>query len=325
MLQSILYEKRTKSFRSKSAEKYDPAVERHSWILKSQTSLDELKKEIIQNCPISFEKLESIIWHGGFFYKKKRCSQENLPPFFEKDSPIEIYYFLKEPEDIALSENMILYEDNNFLGIDKPAWLPVHGTRTSFRFSLEEKLRVYLKNQNLVAVHRLDRQTTGVCLFSKNKQATAWMQKQFKERRLNKVYSAIVKSSVQPPEKWDVECYMSRDFRELPKVFFKVDKEKNEKSKWSQTSFRLFDSQSEIHYIEAKPLTGRTHQIRVHLAHSGFPILGDELYGGASLEVESFQLNADLLEFSNPSKAEENISIKSKQSLMSSLSRSLIS
>jgi RluA family pseudouridine synthase len=287
-------------FRCDPASLYDPPSERLIW----QTEGTFPKKELGERLSARFQGLEGgsldrVFWHGGFYLNQKRRGFEEIPAIIPAGSKIEIYRFLREPEAIGVDESRILWDEAGILAVDKPAWLPVQGTRVSARFSLEETLRHFLEDPRLTAVHRLDRQTSGVVLFSKDAQAQALLGRQFDERKIRKSYLAIVSP---PPteEEWSTSGYLSRDFRRIPQVFYRLKAKKTGAGRWSETRFRRLAVRGSWALVEAEPLTGRTHQIRVHLASVGSPVLSDALYGRGSSEAERTQLHSHRISFFVP-------------------------
>jgi RluA family pseudouridine synthase len=149
-------------------------------------------------------------------------------------------------------------------------------------------------------IHRLDADTTGILLFGKSQGAVRTFGELFESRRMEKIYLAVVEGIPKQAD-WNCQLKMAPNPSEIGKV--KVDP-RNGKS--AETLFKVLESRDGRTLIEAHPVTGRTHQIRVHLAESGFPIVGDPLYGtGAKLgkkEQPQFPigLRAVFLSYNNP-------------------------
>lgn len=183
--------------------------------------------------------------------------------------------------------------------MNKAAWMPVQGTRASRRYSLEEKTRLLMNNPQLIAVHRLDRQTSGLVVFAQHAQAASYLSQQFSHKAVQKEYLAIC-PAIQGPKRWTVEGYIGRDLEKMPKIVFKFLKEKQPKFRWTQTHFECLQTKGSLELISAKPITGRTHQIRIHLSHSRQSIWGDTLYGDQfPQKAGRFQLHAHRLSFKN--------------------------
>jgi RluA family pseudouridine synthase len=179
----------------------------------------------------------------------------------------------------------IIYEDRAVLAIDKPrGWMLVphswRKTNWNLQAAIDSSMRAddyWAKSRNLKYlrhVHRLDADTSGVMLFAKSEGAMQAMSDMFESRRMEKTYLAVVEG--EPREKaWVCKLPIGPD----PLKFGKMKVDYSEEGKESETSFRVLQSNDRFTLIEASPLTGRTHQIRLHLAESGTPIMCDELYG----------------------------------------------
>ncbi len=126
-------------------------------------------------------------------------------------------------------------------------------------------------------VHRLDRATSGVMICTKNVESLKWLQKQFSQRKVVKKYIAVVEGH---PEK--KEAIIDMPIERNPK--FPATFRTGSNGKVAQTSYQVISSNENYSMLELSPLTGRTHQLRVHLKQIGHPILGDTLYDGKPFE-----------------------------------------
>ena len=179
----------------------------------------------------------------------------------------------------------ILYEDRSVLAIDKPrGWMLVpdswRETNWNLQAAIDSSMRAddfWARSRNLTYLrhaHRLDADTSGVLLFAKSDGAMPVLSDLFESRRTEKNYLAVVEG-VPREKEWTCELPLGLD----PKKFGRMRVDRTEEGRESETHFRVLQSNERFTLIEAVPLTGRMHQIRVHLAESGSPIMCDELYG----------------------------------------------
>jgi 23S rRNA pseudouridine955/2504/2580 synthase len=178
----------------------------------------------------------------------------------------------------------ILYEDEAMLVIDKPEGIAVHGG-SGVSFGVIEALRRQRPQAKFLELaHRLDRETSGVLLVGKKRLALTALHDMFREHGAgaDKRYLVLVKGrwmNTTQHVKLPLHKYLTESGERRVSV--------NPEGKASHTVFRLLARWPEMSLLEAQLKTGRTHQIRVHLAHLGFPILGDEKYGDFAAEQES--------------------------------------
>jgi len=195
-----------------------------------------------------------------------------------------------KPEQIDLPDGTlipILYEDRAVLAIDKPAgWLlaPESWDKTSRNLHLALMSSIqggeyWAKSRHLKFlrfVHRLDADTSGVLLLAKHPGAVPAYSRLFETRRVEKIYLAIVRG-VPKLQSWVCRLKLAP----LPGGAGRI-KVDSRRGKEAITHFRVLQTDRDTTLVEARPLTGRTHQIRVHLAESGHAVLGDRLYGPLS-------------------------------------------
>ena len=182
------------------------------------------------------------------------------------------------PEAIPLD---ILYEDDRSLVINKPAGMVVHpsaghssGTLVHAVLAHCSDLKGFGGEIRPGVVHRLDRDTSGIIIMAKDEKAHAFLQKQFKSRELDKRYLALTDGKPPTPT-GRIEAPIGRDPLARKRMAVLTD----EKGRDAVTEYRVLEDFPRHSLIEAHPFTGRTHQIRVHLAFLKCPIVGDELYG----------------------------------------------
>lgn len=200
------------------------------------------------------------------------------------------------PENVPLD---VIYEDADCLILNKPANMVVHpsvghdqGTLVHAVLGYAPDLTGIGEEKRPGVVHRLDKDTSGLIIFSKNDQAHQWLQRQFKDRKVEKTYLAITDG--QPPTPTGrIEAGIGRD----PKQRQRMAAMPQGKSRKAITIYHEIERFSQHSLLELRPITGRTHQIRVHLAFIGAPVLGDRVYGKrkVSIPVERQMLHASRL------------------------------
>ena len=184
------------------------------------------------------------------------------------------------PPDV---KGITIYEDENVLVINKPAGLL---SMAKGEWTLEPTLEDYG-----LLVHRLERDTSGVVILAKNEATQKYLRKQFQDRKAHKVYYAIVEGKLKLPEA-KIDLPIERSLKS-PTTFMV-----SPAGKPSVTFYKTIQSNSKYSLLELRPITGRTHQLRVHLKYLGHPILGDRVYGDTS--ADRLYLHAALLEITIP-------------------------
>jgi 23S rRNA pseudouridine1911/1915/1917 synthase len=200
-------------------------------------------------------------------------------------------------EDIPLS---ILYEDPSVVAIDKPAGMVVHagagvhsGTVVNallHRFSLLSSIGGDLRPG---IVHRLDRFTTGVLLVAKTDAAHRDLADQFQSRKVEKVYLTLVEGALTGSGR--IQKPIARDPRNRARMTARLDS-----GRTALTDWKMLESFTGFTFLEIRIGTGRTHQIRAHMAALGHPVAGDRLYGGKPSPWNRYFLHAHRLGFRSP-------------------------
>ncbi len=201
----------------------------------------------------------------------------------------------------------VLFRDASLLAVAKPAGLAAHPT-VGGRPNALDQVRKLLSGPGgegePILLHRLDADTTGVLLFALTSAANRELSRQFADREVEKVYLALVGGN--PPERFRVENHLQPGRRGRTEAVLSGGQH-------AETAFRTLELGSGFALVEARPHTGRTHQIRVHLADMGHPLLGDTLYGGSAalssggdwLRAPRHLLHAQRLAFRHPESREK--------------------
>ncbi len=198
---------------------------------------------------------------------------------------IEIVLF--EPQSHGLDP---LLATDDFLIFDKPSGILVHPNKTQSPYTLLDEIR-YHSGQDANAVHRIDQETSGLVLASRHKKAETILKSAFEQKQIRKSYLAWVSGKIKSDFEVDVPIRINQDYSTTKHKVF-VD---GSKGKEAKTLFEVieYDKQLDATLLRCIPLTGRTHQIRVHLFHVKHPILGDPIYT-TTFEVTTSYLEGTL-------------------------------
>ena len=201
------------------------------------------------------------------------------------------------PQDIQLS---VVYEDDNVLVVDKPAGMVVHpapghpvGTLVNALLGRMPELAQTEDGLRPGIVHRLDRDTSGLMVVAKNRQAHDYVARQLKNRAVRKVYTALVEGLLEPSE-GTIAAPIGRDPRNRKRMAIVQG------GRDAETAYRVVERLLGFTLVEAYPKTGRTHQIRVHFASLGHPLAGDGVYGARDVWLRRHFLHAGVLGFRLP-------------------------
>jgi RluA family pseudouridine synthase len=203
---------------------------------------------IAQKLTLSKNKAKQLLDRRLVFVNKKRVWIASYQ--LNKGDVIEVV--TRETASQEFKEDSILLKDNQYLIVSKPPDIVTNGPE-----SLEEQLRAYFQDSHIQAVHRLDKDTSGVVIFSMNKDAFERMKTLFKKNLIKKVYQVIVRGGV-------------------GKQAFTIDTPV--KGQKAVSHVKLLKRGKEASFLEINIETGRTHQIRIHLAFIGHPVIGETEY-----------------------------------------------
>lgn len=192
----------------------------------------------------------------------------------------------------------ILYEDDDVICINKPAGMPTHPSYNHHDDTLANALSYYYREKGVPfvfrAVNRLDRETSGVVLVAKNRSASAKLSKSLQDGKFDKTYVAVV-CGVPKENTGKIVAYISR---KEGSIIFRKASETGSDSEYAETLYEVLEFYGNHTLLKVIPVTGRTHQIRVHMQYVGHPIYGDGLYG--TQKDEGLMLHASKLTFPLP-------------------------
>lgn len=268
--------------------------------------------------PISKSKGRKLIMAGVVRLNGKpvRLASKALVPGATIEADVDLRKLFDDSpsrdQEFELTPDRILFEDEDLIAVDKPPGLPSHPTVDQKRDNLLSIVQRFL-NAYVGVHHRLDRDTSGVVLFTKSQRANAPMAELFYGHRVVKTYQALTarpsKSKAEIRTQWTIKNYLGKVSSKSKRARYgAVDSN----GVLAETSFRLLAEYPRGLFIEAVPKTGRTHQIRVHLSEYGLPILGDDLYGKEPEIAPRLMLHAAQLIFPHPFTRRE-ILVKSPQ------------
>jgi 23S rRNA pseudouridine1911/1915/1917 synthase len=294
----------------------------YSFTVKKTCRLDILLREklppLMQNLSqedVSNSKIRRLITAGAVRVNGRQCRLPAELLYIGNSVSASIdsgkFFYEKQPDDIKfeITRDTVLYEDDAVIVVNKPAHFPTEATITEKRDNMHDAVVRWLWSESpelrnppyAGIMHRLDRGTSGVLLFTKQRAVNSAVHDMFEQHTVHKVYRAVVCGGNISSSEFCVDNFLGR---------ITV---KSSTGKWgivpesrgglhAHTDFRLLGEGVldgiRVLYIEARPLTGRTHQIRVHLSLLGLPIMGDELYGGHP--AERIFLHAQSLVFPHP-------------------------
>ncbi len=249
----------------------------------------------------SRQELKTVFKSGGILLNGKPAKPDILLKEGDRiDGSLPVLKSARiEPENLPLK---VIYEDKDLLVVDKPVGMVVHpgagnkkGTLVNALLGRGSSLSSVSGDQRPGIVHRLDKETSGLLLVAKNNRAHRYLQSQFESRTLSKTYTALVKGRVEFEQ-----GHISEPIDRHSKMRNKMAVSRSEKAREAETRYRVLKRFKYSTLLEVKILTGRTHQIRVHMAHLGYPVIGDELYG-TKYPGERLGLHASKIEFAHPS------------------------
>lgn len=225
-------------------------------------------------------RIYRLIREGQVRINKKRCKAETKLAIHDQIRVAPIRYEQKEQTTAAVSDKVaqgllerVVYEDEGLMVVNKPAGIAVHGG-SGVAYGLIEALRVATGKKYLELIHRIDRDTSGLVMVSKKRSTLKLLQDLLREHKIQKTYAAVVKGCV-TLDKQLIDAPLLRYELSNGERRVRVSKEgKPSKTQWNvQERFRHGT------LVHASPLSGRTHQIRVHGLSIGHPLIGDEKYG----------------------------------------------
>jgi 23S rRNA pseudouridine1911/1915/1917 synthase len=270
---------------------------------------ERLDHFLVERLPeFSRSRLQGLIKDGFIAVDGKPAKKAGQK--LEPGSQVEVHIPPPVPsglvgEDISLD---ILYEDDDLLVVNKPAGMVVHpaaghdtGTLVHAVLGYDPHLEGIGGEERPGVVHRLDKETSGLILLAKNERAHSWLQDQFRLRKVQKIYLALV-DGAPPTPSGRVEAPIGRDPSHRKKMAIMPAG----KGREAVSEYLMLESFQDHTLLEFHPLTGRTHQIRLHCMFLGCPIVGDKIYGHRkqSIAIDRHFLHAAKLKIILPGKTQ---------------------
>ncbi|MGF1848872.1 23S rRNA pseudouridine(955/2504/2580) synthase RluC [Vibrio lentus] len=272
--------------------------------------IDNFLRNQLKNIPKSM--IYRIVRKGEVRVNKKRIKAEyklkagdlvRIPPVTIEEKTEDSVPSTKLNK-VSELEQCIIYEDDHMLILNKPSGTAVHGG-SGLKFGAIEALRALRPDARfLELVHRIDRDTSGILLIAKKRSALRHLQAQFREKTVQKYYFALVMGE------WKNSCkvvnapLLKNEVNSIVRV--------NPNGKASETRFRVLEKFKDATLVQASPITGRTHQIRVHAQYTGHPIAWDDRYGDRRFDAYTGKvglnrlfLHAANIKFTHPGSEEK--------------------
>jgi 23S rRNA pseudouridine1911/1915/1917 synthase len=219
---------------------------------------------------LSRTRVQRILRRAGFISSGRRIKPNHLLAEGEI-----ITVFRPPPDEPEVSRYFgVLFEDETILAVNKPAGLPVHPTARYHHNTLTALLEERYGSNRPVLAHRIDSETSGIVLCAKTKDMERGLKRMFAERQVQKQYLAIT-NGIPDPASGRIEAPLGPDQNSPIRVKMGVV----EDGLPSLTEYKVLKVIADTALVECRPRTGRQHQIRAHLSHLGYPIIGDKIYG----------------------------------------------
>lgn len=255
--------------------------------------IDNYLMRILKGVPKG--KIYRIVRKGEVRVNKKRVKPEyklqvndeiRVPPVrLEEQAPSNV-----TANQVDYLESAIIYEDERLIVLNKPSGVAVHGG-SGLNYGVIEGLRILRPNAPfLELVHRLDRDTSGCLVIAKKRSALRHLHEQLRANQMDKIYHALV-AGIWPAKRHKVKAPLFKNTLQGGERMVQV----SEEGKPSETLYRVLNVFTGSTLMEAKPITGRTHQIRVHCLHAGHPIACDSKYGDAQFDKKIKALGCNRL------------------------------
>lgn len=201
---------------------------------------------------------------------------------FNKNTPYQsemfLFYYREIPDEPEIPfKEKILFKNDDFIVVDKPHFIPITPGGRYVKESLLARLKHHFQIEEISPIHRLDRETAGIVMFTCNTDIRGAYQSLFQKREVDKTYEAIACLTKTDTTKFPL-THKSKIVKSDPFFIMKEVKVKNEDEINSETTIEILETKGGLAKFRLKPITGKQHQLRVHMMSLGIPILNDPFY-----------------------------------------------
>ncbi|WP_071459166.1 RluA family pseudouridine synthase [Bacillus massilinigeriensis] len=276
--------------------------------LRWKVSVDEKNnslRDFLKGKSISRSALTDIKFKGGKLLVNEE--EVTVQKVLDVEDIVEVIFPKEEPSAGIIEERFpldILYEDDYFLVINKPAGMSTIPSREHPAGSLANGLIGYYREKNIEAtthiITRLDRDTSGIVLVAKHRHVHHLMSEQQKSGSVKRSYEALVEGILQ-----EDEGVIEEPIARKPDSI--IERHVHPSGQYACTLYKVIQRYQSFTHAAISLKTGRTHQIRVHMAHMGHPLVGDDLYGGTTAGMSRQALHCEKITFVHPFTAEEMV------------------
>ena len=288
------------------------------FVVKAEHANMRLDRMVQEVCKVGFGLVQKLCRKGAIKLDGKSVKGNErlqvgqvlrVPDLYEQEEDTQVAVVHFSPADVKMLKDAVLYEDDELLIINKPYGWPVQAG-TGQNKSLDRLAMVVWPQYEPRLVHRLDRDTTGCLMFAKTREAATRLANDFKIGNIQKIYWAVVQGHLADPQ-GEIDFALSKDRQSGHKE--KMHVRDGEEGLAALTFYKRIDQRKDLHWLEVRPATGRTHQIRAHLSAIGTPLLGDGKYGDSGNQRLSdgkrakLFLHAREVHFTHPATGKEKV------------------
>ena len=245
-----------------------PKNENEAWI----TVLDFLTERFTYLTP---EVLQERM-RNGFIVDETGKALDDKTPYLES---IFLFYYREVPDEVVIPfKEKILYKDDNIIVVDKPHFIPITPTGRYVKETLLARLKHHYQIEEISPIHRLDRETAGIVMFTCNAKVRGAYQSLFQKREVDKTYEAIAALLTTAGKNTFPLTHKSRIVKSDTFFLMQEEEATTDKPTNSETHISIEEVKSDLARYKLKPVTGKQHQLRVHMMSLGIPILNDPFY-----------------------------------------------